>query len=69
MIVLCKVTECKYCSSSGFCHNKLLVLTPQGTCSRIYDNKGRMKPNWNFDEEESQEEQKREEIDDTKKDN
>lgn len=68
MIVLCKVAECKYCSSSGFCHNNFLVLTPQGFCGRIYNNGGVVKPDWNSFTEEQQT-QKEEEKDDIEKNN
>ena len=46
-MVLCKVTECYYCSDNGFCKSNFLKITPQGLCGRIYDNNGQVKADWN----------------------
>ena len=46
MTVFCKVTQCPYRSKQGFCRNKLVSITENGTCGHIYDKHGNIKPNW-----------------------
>ena len=46
MTVICKVTQCPYLSSRGFCRNKLLNITGNGLCGHIYDKRGQIKQNW-----------------------
>lgn len=45
--VICKAGSCNYCSPSGFCQNRFVVITSRGFCGRIYDNNGRIKADWN----------------------
>ena len=39
--VICKVRNCGYCSASGFCLNRLVVINEQGVCNWL------TKPGWN----------------------
>ena len=40
MFVRCKFQGCGYCSNSGFCLNRLIVINEQGVCSYL------TKPGW-----------------------
>ena len=40
MFVRCKFQNCGYCSNSGFCLNRLVVINEQGTCEYL------TKPGW-----------------------
>jgi len=40
MFVVCKVQNCGYCSDSGFCLNRLVVINEQGLCGYL------TKPGW-----------------------
>lgn len=40
MFVVCKIQNCGYCSDSGFCLNRLVVINEQGVCKRL------TKPGW-----------------------
>ena len=33
--VICKVRNCGYCSASGFCLNRLVVINEQGVCQHL----------------------------------
>ena len=46
MTVFCKVYACPYNSTSGFCKNKLVSITPNGSCGHIYTDQGAVKQNW-----------------------
>lgn len=47
MKVVCKVKECYYRSSAGFCLHNILFVTPQGLCGWIFNDQGLMKVDWN----------------------
>lgn len=46
MTVYCKVQMCPYNSPSGFCRNRLVSITPNGSCGHIYTEQGAVKQNW-----------------------
>lgn len=35
MFVRCKIQNCGYCSNSGFCLNRLVVINEQGVCKYL----------------------------------
>lgn len=40
MFIRCKLQNCGYCSNSGFCLNRLVVINEQGVCEYL------TKPGW-----------------------
>lgn len=38
--IICAIKDCGFCSSSGFCLNRLVTINAQGVCNRL------TKPGW-----------------------
>lgn len=38
--IICAVRDCGFCSTSGFCLNRLVTINSQGVCNRL------TKPGW-----------------------
>lgn len=46
MVVACKVGACPYCSKSGFCRNRVVVINQNGQCGHLYTRDGRVREHW-----------------------
>lgn len=33
--VICRISQCPYCSQSGFCLNRVVMINEQGICSHL----------------------------------
>lgn len=62
MQIVCKIAECRYCSSNGFCTNDLVFITQRGQCGRVFDVNGNIKPGWNDTIKEQKKEERIKEI-------
>ena len=38
--IVCKISQCPFCSQSGFCLNRLVVINEQGVCKHL------TRPDW-----------------------